>query len=414
MSKLNFSRAAAVLALGLVAGGASASVPADDNWLAWLGCWQAEGANPRPVVCFIPDGNGVRIMNYTNNVLESEARIFADGQERSVNQEGCSGVEKAAWSKDGRRLFLKSEQTCGERTRRTVTGLMTMLASYEFVNVQSVTSGENTGVRTFRYRAMSEADAPAVVQAALRDNRLARQTARTAAAGVIDLSDVAEAAKNVHTQVVESWITAAGQEFDLNGKALVKLADAGVERSLIDVLVAVSYPDRFAVGSEDEIEEISTRRVRGGYGGYERSCYDDYWDRAWFDPYGFNYASRYGRGYYGYDGCRRYGYGIGHYGLSPWGYDPYGWRYNNPVVVVIRDANGEIEQPRATRQGYTRKPVSGTASGSNSSGRSSSASPSRSSGTTGSSSSGSSTSGSSTSSGSSTTTRTAKPRGSGN
>jgi uncharacterized membrane protein YgcG len=363
---------------------------ADDRWLPWLGCWRAADAPATNVLCIVPEGEGVRIAEYADGKMVRESRVVANGQSRAVNQEGCTGTEQARWSSDGERVYVTTDMTCGERTRRQATGIFGFVTGSEWVSVQAISaSGLEPGSRTVRYTP-TDAHNPPEIAALLRENRLARETSRYALAKPLDLDDVREATRAVHARAVEALIIAHNQPFKLNGKTLVGLAKAGVPESVIDVLVAVSNPSRFALTSPDaEPGEISTAtRARSGYS--SRFCDD--WD-DYYDP---TCSSRYG--YYRYS---PFGYGYGFY--SPYGYNSYGWRYGSTPVIIIRGDEGSepVTRGRATRQGY-------------SSGKSSST-PSMSKGSTGSSS-GSSTGGSSSSGGSSSgssTGRTAKARGSG-
>ena len=79
---------------------------------------------------------------------------------------------------------------------------------------------------------------------------MAIQAARIYAARNIWLEDVAEAAERVDAKAVEAWVAERGERFAIDADALVKLADAGVSESIIDVVVAVSYPERFAIAGE--------------------------------------------------------------------------------------------------------------------------------------------------------------------
>src|SRR5688572_22870441 len=113
----------------------------------------------------------------------------------------------------------------------------------------------------------------------------------------------------------------------------MQLSEQGVPASTIDVMVALSYPTKFAVAPRQP-------QQAGGVGDLEQNA-----ARAWvedcYDPY---YSSRrYGctSNRYGYG----YGYDRGRYGYSPYGYDPYGWNYGSrPVVVIVRPSDGESDQ----------------------------------------------------------------------
>ena len=190
------------------------------------------------------------------------------------------------------------------------------------------------------------------------------------------------------------------------------LANAGVPDRVIDVLVAMSYPDAFAIApSATTPGSLAINEPRGGGGGgigdlgsAEADC----------PPLSFSV--------YGWGGCSPFGYFP--YGYLPYGYSPYGYsRYGyyspygtgfgayggwygagQPAVIVLKSGDnagqhGQVVNGRGYVQGRSGDTTTATSSGGTSS-TSSASSPS------GSSSSGSSSSGSSGGGGD----RTAHPR----
>lgn len=313
------------------AGSAYASAP-DDAWLAFAGCWRADGDTSGKALCIVPADDGVRMLTIVGNKIESESRVIANGLPRSLTQEGCAGTETAVWSADRQRVFLNAQLNCGNNTMRKVSGMFVMLSPTQWASIQSVSAaGGEPRMHTVRYVETTPADLPAEVVQAFLDNRLARETLRVGASSRIGLDDVKEAVKLVDTNVVEGWITTTGQEFDLNAKALIDLADSGVPSSVIDVLVAVSHPRHFAVREERRSE----RDWRGGR--RPITCMDSYWA----DPYDpFFYRSSY---YYG-GGCG------GGWGIYPWGGGYWG---GGTVIVIDRGTGGQSTIPgKVTKSGY--------------------------------------------------------------
>lgn len=351
---------------------ATTPAPASDGWLAWQGCWRALGDDdPTSLLCVVPEGEGARLVTVVNGRIEGEMRIVSDGRAHPFEQEGCKGTQQAVWSADQQRLFVSSDMTCGETMKRTVNGIMTMRSRTGWTNVEAVTTGTQTSTRAVRYVAVETNDVPDQIAAALQANKLARETARFSATAQIDLADVQEAVTRSTDATVTTWLTELNQPFDLTGRKLVELADAGVSPEVIDVLVAVSNPQYFAMASRDDDDRYDrgNRHMRGS------SCYDPFYD-PWM-----------GMGYtYGYNRCYRYGGHFAPYG-SGWDYG-----YGRPPVIVIR--NPQNPKARVTRDGYSK-------------GSTGSATPSSSTTTT---SSGSKDSGSSSSGSSGSTGRTAKPR----
>lgn len=316
----------------ILIGVVSAVGPASEGtMLAWQGCWHADGDASTAMLCIVPSSEGVRMVSLLNGQARSEETLVPDNVARAVSQEGCAGTRRARWSDDRRRIYVMSEMKCGDEVTRRVTGIMSMRAPDHWISVNAVTSGSQTITTVMHYREAG-IGVPQEFKAQLSANKLARETARVAASEQLDLTDVSEAVKVVDAQAVENWLTAMNQEFDLDGRKLVALADAGVPSGVIDVLVAVSNPDAFAVRTvirRDE-DDYYRRRGRPGIG----SCYDP-WDDPWIGTMGYGYGYRRCGGYY-----------------PAWGRGGYGGYYGTPVIIV----RGPVENSRAkvTRKGYTR------------------------------------------------------------
>jgi hypothetical protein len=385
------------------------NVTPDPRWEAWVGCWRAEPAQPSaaaaqlPVVCVTPTSvsSAVQIATVENGTVVTRDTINANGQQHAVSKQGCNGWDRAQWSADSRRVYLRSELTCTAGLKRTGTGLLGMSPEGEWLDVQSVTANGNTGVRAIRYHEVSSNTAlPAEMAAVNAGRQLAASTARAAAGAPVNGSAVVEAVRLLDTTVVQTWIVQRGRKFTLDGKTLVTLADAGVPGSVTDVLIGVSYPERFALRqpaqlmSGADLSPLDSARVASEYA--SSRCFNN------LDPYWIRLNN--------IDPCSSlYGY-LG-YGYNPYRYDPFGYRgygYNayygggfvtsGPIVVVKGDqTHGQVVKGR----GYTQS-SGGTASGGSTASRSGS-------GSSGGSSSGGSSSGSSSSGSSSGRTAHTRP-----
>ena len=315
---------------------AAARVAPDERWLPWIGCWAPDGLASATALCIVPDGDGVRMLTIADGVIESASRVIADGQTRNVTQEGCSGLESARWSADGQRVFMRGELKCGNSIERTVTGIFAILNTREWIIVQSAASSGSNATHSIRYAAVVPDRLPEEVAQAFSDNRLSRETARLAAIQQLDLDDIQEAVAHVEAGVVESWLTARGPQFDLTGKDLLRLADAGVPASVIDVLVAVSNPEHFAVRAaapEDMESRDQDRRIWPGTSCLDESYYS-YPRASWYQPFSYRRSYQYGCGPIGY--------------YNPWGYNGLGWGYGGGTVIVV-------ERPRAESRGKVTK-----------------------------------------------------------
>jgi hypothetical protein len=141
---------------------------------------------------------------------------------------------------------------------------------------------------------------------------------------------VKDATGIVSTAAIEAALVETGAGFNLTSKSLKDLHSAGVPERVIDLIVALSYPDRFVV-------------ERAEHALPPRSIYRD--------PFGAGWS--YGSPYY-YD--RYYG--------SPYFYEPFGWRgysvFDGGAVYIV-DAGGGSggSAPKGpgravNGQGYTR------------------------------------------------------------
>jgi hypothetical protein len=425
-----------------LAQGTSAAASTDARWEAFVGCWAPEPGIPGPTaVCVLPAGAArVDVVTIAGGKVASRESIDASGVRAPSIREKCEGGDVARWSADGRRLFLVSDHICDGATRVRATGMMALPSGDEWLDVRGVSvAGGPTDVRVRRYHAIAPM-APVIpepllqeVLAATAERPTLRAAARTNAAAEVDIEQVIEASRTVDAAVLEAWLVENGDGFEMDRAKLVRLADAHVPSRVVDVMVALSYPNRFAIGRRWQRGEVpqpkvdttiarptdvATTPIYGGqYGTYGLLNRNRYCDDGLLTA-----VSR----CYGYGDPYGYGYGNGY---SPYGWGNSGWGYgygNAPGAPPVIVVNGKEKGRVVNGQGYTRggstgddegtrtarpRSTSGTSSGASSSGNSGDRSTTRS--NTGSSSTRNNDGGtksSSGNSGSSSSGRTAKPK----
>lgn len=383
---------------------------ADNRWQAVLGCWQPVTAASAdtytawmeqrardaeaPRLCIVPTSSesAVEFVTVAGGKVTRRDTVDAGNQHLARKRDNCDGWEGAAWSVDGRRVYLTSQYSCGGSVSRSASGMIAMSSDGQLMHIDEIASGGSKAVRVARYRS---ADVPEgiMLDSTLipRADAIPVTAARAAMSGALTGADIVDAVNNVDSLVVEAWLVERGDRFVVDAKRLAALADAGVPARITDLMVALAYPRVFAL---DRPTRVASTNVPAGSG---RTVYVTlppsdpfgYQNGFGYRPYGYSPYS------YLYDGYRNYGYG----------YD-YGYYYQPPVVIV-RGNGGTPSRPHGhvvNGRGYTRDPSppsadspatrSGTTSGTTSS--------------QGSPSSGSSSSGSGSSS--SGETRHAKPR----
>lgn len=375
------------LLAGTVPSGASAQ-EVDARWLPLLGCWEVSGSDVEsPMLCVRPTSSrdAVEFVTWADGELISTEVIRADGVPRAGSREGCTGQDEAWFSQDGRRVYLKSQYVCEDGERQEATGILAMMNPVEWADIKVVGTGEEKVPWALRYRvARSSKVAEAGMENVVAARALAVKQARIAASAPMSVEDVLEAVEAVDPQGVEALLVERGDAFEVDADMLVRMADAGVPSRVIDLVVAVSYPDRFVVkpGAVEQAPRPDSE-PRMAYG----RPFGWGWGSMFYDPWYYGYSSMYSP----------FGYG-GYYG--------YGYGYYRPTTIVIepRPTEGSGAVGRMVKgQGYTRggTPSSGgSGAGVRSSGGSASSG-------------GSVSSGGSSSGGSSSSGRTAVRRGGG-
>ena len=305
------------------------AVPVDSPWLPWLGCWQlveetgdlaAQPDNARPfadrvVVCLSParatgaDASGMAVTTIADGEPVLVETLVADGAQHAVEEAACSGWRRNTWSGDGARLFTHAELACNDEDTRRVSGVGLMTSSTTWLDIQLVETGDTYptwtpdgrrvlsggrgAVTIRRYRRASESTTVAAGAAALPADlrELALSAARLASTSELSIEDVIEADQAVEPAVVEAMLIETRAAVALDRHALIQLDDSGVSAGVIDLVVALSFPDEFVV---DRPVARTTSSYGGGGGGFAGSFSPYAYDR-WY-PY---YASPFGY-YYGW------------------------------------------------------------------------------------------------------------------
>jgi hypothetical protein len=285
----------------LLATALSLATPSDARWAPFWGCWTliedevrrpvvgpeddaSEEERPMGLTCLAPEGEGVRLTTYSGDEAFLEEALVADGQRRELVQGRCHGYQALGWSRDSERLFTRLELTCEENRHRSVTGVSMLVAGDTWVEIQSMGGGDGRAILIRRFRAAG-AEVSRLRIPSLTDEQIQQaEEARSKAASALGVDDVIEVSSNVAPEVAEAVLVERGSRLPVDGETLLRLSEASVPPRVIDLLVALAYPDAFSV----------ERAVGGSFGGY--SAFDPYWTSAFAYPY---YFAPFGY-YYGY------------------------------------------------------------------------------------------------------------------
>ena len=311
------------------------------GWQAYLGCW-ARPASPvevdRPeeeavddgVLCFVASGEDVEMLTIVGGAITHREPFPADGQPRMVEQEGCTGTETAIFSHDQRRIYVTSEVTCQDGAPRRSTGIISMPGPSEWLDVRAMEADGRANAWAQWYQRTSD---NALREVGLQSGEMSGPLALRASASYlssrIGIEDVIDASQHVHPEAVSAWLAQAGQPFArLDADDLIRLDDAGVPASVIDVVVAISFPQRFALNRDDVYADDY-----GEYGGVRAAR--TIWATRMYSPFYSGYG--YGYGYSPYRSYRSY-YGWG--GWGGYGGSYLGGGYYRPVVVDVSRRSG--------------------------------------------------------------------------
>lgn len=245
----------------------------DSRWIPWLGCWQlvenehrdpligeadptsGQAVPQRGMMCLTPspDGAGVTVTTASGGEAFLEETLVADTAKNPSTKGSCNGWQTTEWSNDGFRLFTQAELTCEDDRKLEVSGLSMMTRRSTWVDIQIVESNAGRAVLIRRYRPADEQDMLDAGLPAL-PSELAEQAwkARFHLTNPLETNDVIEAAHKVAPEAVEAAVLEHKEAFDLDAEALIRMDEAGMRPGLIDLMVALSYPEQFVVESGDE------------------------------------------------------------------------------------------------------------------------------------------------------------------
>ena len=224
----------------------AAAQEVDSRWVPWVGCWRAvDETASAPLLCVVPLAGeaAIEMLTMLDGQVVSRESIFTNGQQHAVSREECEGWEGAEFSRDSRRIYIRSELNCGANGLRTSTGVLSMVSPFEWLDVRTMDVDGQSVAWALRYRLASQADFQAAGQGDLVSAQgSAARMSRMAASVPIALNDVIEATEKVSAETVQLWIVERGEPFALDASRLIEVADAGVPAAVIDVLVAGVVP----------------------------------------------------------------------------------------------------------------------------------------------------------------------------
>ncbi len=273
-------------------------VPEDQDKLAWLGCWDLmadpeDGSQESPKeqqkICVAP-GDAPKTLDMTvlvDDQIVAAETVVTDGSRQPVSEGGCDGWIRSILSEDRRRLYMQSETTCADDNPMNLTGASMMVSGDLWVDIHVLRIDGEREVVIRRYRPVGAdiARLPGALPTAMHSVRLA-------AAARLSADNVVEALRVVDPAVVEAMLLESKASFGIDSDLLLRLDDAGVPGEVVDLMVALSFPEYFAV------EDGTVTR--------QPEVYYESYGSPWYPYYGYGYG-------YGHYYHHRYRHGGGHH-----------------------------------------------------------------------------------------------------
>jgi len=231
------------------------------------------------------NSNSITMKGYRDEKVLSEENIIADGMRHSLMSDKCTGWYLYSWSETGKRLLLNSESSCSGDVPHRVSGMSMIDDTGGWVDIQLLQNGKEKTVTLRRYRNVDSASvSPGMT------NTAKPAFARISAGTDFSIDEIIELSAKVEPEVLEAAVLELRKPFPINSKQLVRLADSKVPSEIVDLMVALSFPDEFTV-ERTAISPVQTPVVQMGYPVVDDDCWDYgyqlfpwYWGSSIYSP----------------------------------------------------------------------------------------------------------------------------------
>jgi hypothetical protein len=280
----------------------------DSRWFAWLGCWTPTDASTRSVTCVIPiaGSRDAEALTIARGAIVTRERLDASGRPHSIDGNGCRGMETVNWSATNRRVYLRSDYTCGRSGRDapgSTVGLFAIASTGEWLRVEKVRSGSGAIVNVNRFRPTDLSSVLTVsVIRSIESQQLAIATARAAIAAPITTEEVVDAVNNLDGDVVRTWLVVTDQSWAIDGTQAVVLENALIPAPIMQViggrlvpqaapLVQLSINNNNVSPNDDGCSPYGCPNRYSMYNGFDGSPFPYPYP---YSPFGFNPFSPFG------------------------------------------------------------------------------------------------------------------------
>ena len=322
----------------------SSEVRANSSLAPWIGEWtivedqSADRTNETSLSALVEirqtaDGKGLEIVRKMPQGPDVKEVLVPDGTRRPIDAKNCSGWQIAQLVPEAGAIISSSEMNCKDSGSFTTSNLKMILANDQMVDILGIKTAGQTRIATRRLRFEQE-----TTSAEDSRSRMTAMVARTAAAASWNLNTIARLSGFVDTPVLEAALLERNVQLSVTAKSLKQMEADKIPKEIIDLLVALAFPDKFDIQTNGR---IALRPWSGSSSaGYSTNAYAP--SVGYYPGAFYNCFSPYGYGGYGYMGL-----------LSPgscWSYySPFWWDY---PVYFIRSGGVENNARLSAHRGY--------------------------------------------------------------
>ena len=285
----------------------------DARWLPWIGSWRLVSNTTNSVGIVLkeeylltvrPDDKGefITMESSRDKTVMFEEKIKADGLRRPLDKDECTGWHTYSWSETGKRLLFNGESSCAGDSSQTISGISMIDTVGDWVDIKLHKSGKEKIITIRMYRNVEDdsvTPAPVIPSQA----RFARISVGTK----FSIDELIELSGKVEPEVLEAALIEMRSGFPVNSKLLMRLSNAKVPSKIVDLVVALSFPEKFTVEGTAISWVKDPSRFRAPY--YHWPMCPWYWTSSVYYPYGYRY--------WGWDWYQRYGWYPYSYGYVP-------------------------------------------------------------------------------------------------
>ena len=304
LNLLIFSWAICVCAANGFAGGIHDNM--DTRWQRWIGSWrlvsdtvnQGAGSEKSGLLIEIRPGSGkdsIIMKSCQDEKVLLEEEIMADGSRHPLADGKCPGWYRYSWSDNGKRLLFESQSGCSGESARIISGLSLMTGGREWMDIQLLKLDDRRSISIRKYELVAAGS-----RSADEDPAANIGTSRFQEDQGFSIDEIIELNREVDPEVLGAALVELNQPFAINSRTLRRMADSGIPPKLVDLMVALSYPDKFNVLSNGiDPVRISASRDLGmeidqpyvwlpfGYWSIYGPFSDWYWSPAFYRHYSY-------------------------------------------------------------------------------------------------------------------------------